>query len=239
MAPAGKSEVVSVVDRDWWRAMPPEELALYQEAGYAVQEEIRGKAALLVIDVTKNFTGSKSLPSAEAIREFPTSCGETAWRALPHVRTLLDGFRAASLPVVYTSRDVAAQNAVKGSSKRVSAGQRDQTGNDWVSLVAPLEDEWVCTKSRASAFYGTPLDVYFRVQGVTVVVICGSTTSGCVRASATDAYSAGYQVVVVDDACFDRARTPHLANLFDLNAKYATVVSADEVVGLLGLHDNS
>ena len=50
------------------------------------------------------------------------------------------------------------------------------------------------------------------------------------RASSVDAFSAGFQVVVVEDGCFDRARTPHLANLFDLHAKYANVMTADEVI---------
>ena len=61
----------------------------------------------------------------------------------------------------------------------------------------------------------------------------GGSTSGCVRASCVDAFSAGYQVVAVEDGCFDRARTPHLANLFDLHAKYASVLTADEVIAAL------
>lgn len=221
-----------IADKDWWLFVPEEERALYQKAGYGSRQAIKGKAALIAIDVTKFFTGSKPAPIMEAIKEYSSSCGDAAWEALPHVRELLDAFRAAGLPVVYTARDVEAQAAAKGSTKRKQsdAARRDHSGNSWVEIVEPADDEWVCTKARASAFYGTTLDAYLRINQVQTVVICGGTTSGCVRASSIDAYSAGFDVVVAEDACFDRARTPHLANLFDLNAKYAGVLPAQEIV---------
>ena len=216
--------------RDWWTFVPEEERALYQKAGFAKSARIEGRPGLLVIDVTHNFTGSRSLPIGEAIKEFPTSCGEAAWSALPNIRKLLNAFRTDNLPIVYTGRDVDAQEAHKGSTKR-SGNIRD--GNEFVELIRPQEGEWICTKARASAFYGTSLDAYLRIKQVQSLIVCGGSTSGCVRASCVDAFSAGFQVIVVEDGCFDRARTPHLANLFDLHAKYATVMRADEVLAEL------
>jgi maleamate amidohydrolase len=64
-------------------------------------------------------------------------------------------------------------------------------------------------------------------------VLCGVSTSGCVRASAVDAFSHGFATFVVDDCCFDRSYFAHCANLFDLNAKYASVVSLHEVAELM------
>lgn len=231
-ANGGGMDESPIAHKDWWLSVPEEERALYQKAGYGSRQGIAGKTALIAIDVTKFFTGSRPAPIQEAIKEYSSSCGDAAWQALPHVRELLDAFRAAGLPVVYTARDVEAQAAAKGSTKRIqtNAARRDHSGNSWVELVEPAEDEWVCTKARASAFYGTTLDAYLRINQVRTVVICGGTTSGCVRASSADAYSAGFEVVVAEDACFDRARTPHLANLFDLNAKYATVLATGEIV---------
>jgi nicotinamidase-related amidase len=106
-------------------------------------------------------------------------------------------------------------------------------GNDYVDMLKPRDDEWICTKARASAFYGTPLDAYFRIQGVQSLIVCGGSTSGCVRASSVDAFSAGYKVIVAEEACFDRARTPHLANLFDMHAKYGTVMTTAEITKAL------
>jgi nicotinamidase-related amidase len=201
--------------KDWLAWLPEADRQVYERAGYGGAEEIDGRAALLAIDVTRAFAGG----------ELPTTCGELAARALPRIRFLLDTFRSASLPIVFTRADVRAQAAFGRATKRAGTA----VGNEFVELVAPAAGEWVCEKARASAFYGTPLEAYLRRQRVDGVVVCGGSTSGCVRASCVDAFSAGFQVTVADDACFDRARLPHLANLFDLHAKYATVLSADAI----------
>jgi maleamate amidohydrolase len=208
--------------REWREWLPEAERALYERAGYTGGDWIVGRAALLAIDVTRAFTGSRPLPLPEAQEEFPTSCGERAWAALPAIGRLLDAFRSASLPVVFTRADERAQAAMGRATKR--SGPRG--GNDFVELVAPAAGEYVCEKTRASAFFGTPLDAYLRRERVSSVVVCGGSTSGCVRASSVDAFSAGYTVLVAEDAVFDRARHPHLASLFDLAAKYATVLPA-------------
>ena len=69
--------------------------------------------------------------------------------------------------------------------------------------------------------------------GIHTVIMCGETTSGCVRASAVDAYSAGYHVVLVEECCFDRVVLSHKVNLFDLHHKYVDVMHVDEVVASL------
>jgi nicotinamidase-related amidase len=199
----------------WIAWLPEADRRLYERAGYGGGEWIDGRAALLAIDVTQAFAGD----------ELPTSCGERAARALPRIRLLLDAFRSAALPVVFTRADERAQAALGRATKRGGAA----AGNDFVEGVDPQAGEWVCEKARASAFYGTPLEAYLRRQSVARVVVCGGSTSGCVRASCVDAFSAGFQVTVAEDACFDRAELPHLANLFDLHAKYATVLSAGAI----------
>jgi maleamate amidohydrolase len=223
-----------LAQKDWWTFVPEDERALYGKVGYGGEGSVVGKSALLNIDITRNFTGSERLPLEESIKEFPTSCGPAAWDALDRVRQLLDIFRSKELPIVYTARDVGSQNAIRGSTRRRSAGKRDETGNDWVEMVAPTEDDYICRKARASAFFGTPLDPFLRKNDVQTVVVTGGSTSGCVRASVVEAYSAGFNVVVAEDAVFDRVRTPHLANLFDMNAKYATVLATDDIISYLG-----
>jgi maleamate amidohydrolase len=94
-----------------------------------------------------------------------------------------------------------------------------------VPSLAPHDNEPVCTKQYASAFFGTSLASTLRAQGVDCVLLAGMSTSGCVRASAVDAIQHGFIPVVVRDACGDRHPAPHEANLFDLQAKYAEVMT--------------
>jgi nicotinamidase-related amidase len=215
--------------REWWTRIPEDERRVYEAAGFSRPGGIRGKSALVVVDAVMSFTGTRPLPILEAISsEYATSCGELAWQALPGIEGLLATFRAAALPVVYTRLDLSDQAAMRGATKRV-ADPRVAQGNDFLERIRPLESEWICEKSRASAFYGTILDSYLRLNNVETVVLCGGTTSGCVRASAADAYSAGFQVIVAEDATFDRARSAHLANLFDIHAKYGAVLFSSEI----------
>jgi len=96
--------------------------------------------------------------------------------------------------------------------------------------LTPRAGEVVVTKQYASAFFGTSLAATLTAAGVDTVVVGGFSTSGCVRASATDAVQHGFTPIVVGDACGDRTAAVHEANLFDLDAKYADVVDLDEAL---------
>ena len=99
--------------------------------------------------------------------------------------------------------------------------------------ITPRAGEWVLGKTRASAFFQTPLTSYLVQQHVDTLVFCGVSTSGCVRASVVDGFSHGFQTFVVDECCFDRSPFAHAANLFDMEAKYASVVSLGELAKLM------
>jgi maleamate amidohydrolase len=110
------------------------------------------------------------------------------------------------------------------------------TGSDLGEImpeVAPRPDELVIVKQYASAFFGTTLAATLTARGIDTLVICGVSTSGCVRATAVDAISSGYVPIVVRQAVGDRDPRPHEANLFDLQAKYAEVCDEPEVVAKL------
>jgi len=102
-----------------------------------------------------------------------------------------------------------------------------------VEALAPMEGEPILTKQYASAFFGTALASLLTAQGIDSVVIAGMSTSGCVRASAVDAMQHGFIPIVVADACGDRHAAPHEANLFDLQAKYADVLTFDQLQAAL------
>lgn len=106
--------------------------------------------------------------------------------------------------------------------------------SEFAPPLVPLEGELVVTKQYASAFFGTSLASTLRAQGVDCVIVAGMSTSGCVRATALDAIQHGFIPLVVSDACGDRHEQPHRANLFDLQAKYADVLSVEELQDLMG-----
>ena len=84
--------------------------------------------------------------------------------------------------------------------------------------------------ARMSAFAGTPLMSYLQLLGCDSVIVTGTTTSGCVRATVLGAFSLNFRVTVVEDGCFDRAQVNHAVNLCDMHAKYANVMHSDEVI---------
>ncbi|HBF31223.1 isochorismatase family protein [Rhizobium sp.] len=103
----------------------------------------------------------------------------------------------------------------------------------WPKGLKPFEDEFVITKQYPSAFFGTSLAPLLVSMGVDNVILTGLTTSGCVRATCVDSMSHGFITTVVRDACGDRHPAPHDANLFDMNAKYADVVSLAEILDFI------
>jgi maleamate amidohydrolase len=99
--------------------------------------------------------------------------------------------------------------------------------------LEPQDDELVVMKQYPSAFFGTSLASTLTAMGVDSVLLTGLTTSGCVRATCVDAMSHGFTTAVIADACGDRHAAPHEANLFDMNAKYADVVSEADALAYL------
>lgn len=106
---------------------------------------------------------------------------------------------------------------------------------DWPRGLTPTENELVISKQYPSAFFSTSLASTLTVMGVDNVILTGLTTSGCVRASCVDSMSHGFITTVVRDACGDRHSEPHEANLFDMQAKYADVVSEEEIIAHLNV----
>jgi len=99
--------------------------------------------------------------------------------------------------------------------------------------LTPRDEDWIVSKQYPSAFFGTSLAATLTANGVDTLVITGLTTSGCVRATCVDSMSHGFIALVVRDAVGDRDPRPHEANLYDMNAKYADVVSETEAAGYL------
>jgi nicotinamidase-related amidase len=136
-------------------------------------------------------------------------------------------------PVVFTRSDLTATAYTGKATTSKRTGRPPEKFNEFPPAVKPREGEWVLEKTKASCFFQTPLSAYLVKQGIDTAVVCGVSTSGCVRASAVDAFSHGFRTIVVDDCCFDRSYFAHCANLFDLQAKYSAVLSLEELQQVL------
>lgn len=220
--------------KDWMKQVPPEDRRHYLRIGMLSPLSPGAKCALVVVDVTLGFCGREGLSLEQATLEFPTACGPASWEAMPRIARLIGLFRDASLPIVYTYPDTDSQGFTGSVGKSQRANWPPRHYNDFPDAILPRHDEWVMGKAKASGFFQTPLPQYLTRMGVDTVVVCGVSTSGCVRATAVDASSHGYRTLVVDDCCFDRSYYAHCANLFDLHAKYATVLSLSELETVMG-----
>jgi len=216
----------------WQGVVTEEDLAIYRAAGFGKRIQAQIRPVLLVIDVQYRSIGHERLPILESIqREYPTSCGEYGWRALPQIARLIDAFRLRKLPVIFPH--VAFKERHDGqrfADKAPAIMDIPRRGYEMVKECAPQPGDILMPKHHASAFFGTPLVSYLTAQDANCVVVTGTTTSGCVRASAVDASSYGYHVIVPHDAVFDRSQTSHAVNLFDMDSKYADVMSTEEVL---------
>jgi maleamate amidohydrolase len=157
--------------------------------------------------------------------------------ALASALRIRENARAASIPVIYTNVVYYEEGRDGGVFYRKAPVLKNfLVGNpmgDWPSGLQPADDELVITKQYPSAFFGTSLAATLNGMGVDTLIITGVTTSGCIRATCVDAMSNGFIPIVVADACGDRHEAPHDANLFDMNAKYADVVSESEAIDYL------
>ena len=216
-------------DHCWKDLVPPDLLDIYS---YYQRETFVGPSpALLAIDLYELSYQGGAQPVAELAKIYPSSCGEFAFAAIAPTRRLFAAARAAGLPVFYTTMDVRADSRPRAVTP--TKRQNLQTDPELYAIRSDFQPEpgdTVITKQRASGFFGTALAAHLTQLGVRTLVICGESTSGCVRASAVDAYSHGFQVVLVEECCFDRSLLSHKINLFDLHHKYADVMHADEVI---------
>jgi len=157
--------------------------------------------------------------------------------ALASALRIRENARAAGIPVIYTNVVYYEEGRDGGVFYRKAPVLKNfLVGNpmgDWPAGLQPADDELVITKQYPSAFFDTSLAATLNGMGVDTLIITGVTTSGCIRATCVDAMSNGFIPIVVADACGDRHEVPHDANLFDMNAKYADVVSESETIDYL------
>lgn len=217
--------------RQKWQDIFPEADKQLQKKLKRVRQSFGEKPALLIIDVKRSFIGSIRKPVIESVEEYGTSCGEVGWVALDNIRKLLFTCREAGIPVVFTTGDAVTRQFCGTSTKSEKLGKEpDLEGEEIPEEIAPLSSELVIRKTKASVFFGTPLAQCLRAMGVNSLLIAGTSTSGCVRASVVEGFSHGFPCFVVEECTFDRFELSHLVSLFDMDWKYADVISLEEAL---------
>lgn len=185
---------------------------------------IGGRPALVVVDMMVGFTD----PAC--------ALGSHCPDVVTANRRLLAAFRERSLPVFFTTVVYHNLDQARVFRGRLQALNVLTPDSKWVQLDPAMErrdDEVIIEKQWASAFHKTDLESQLQSANADSIVVTGLTTSGCVRATAVDGLQYDYPVVVVSDAVGDRNEEAHKANLFDLQAKYASVKSCSELIASL------
>ncbi len=222
--------------RIWDDLLTDRDKLVYEISGFGRRIELGEKPAILVIDVTYEFIGDKPEPILESIKRFPLSCGEVGWQCLNGIKVLLEKGRIKRIPIYYSASEFRPEASNIGATKSGRGMDTLKIKAEHMKIVeeiAPKEDDVVIYKQRASAFFGTPLISHLNFHRIDTLLVCGTTTSGCVRATVVDAFSYGFRVAVIEDCTFDRGEVTHKINLFDMHQKYANVISLNEAIEYL------
>jgi maleamate amidohydrolase len=221
-------------NRPWSRSVDSADESLLAAAGFGATAGFGESPALLVIDVQYRTVGHRRVPIRSAMTEYPTACGDRGWRAVDEIAGLLTTARDAGVPVLFphvAPKIHSTPGGFRGKSPTLASPQ--PAAYEFVAEAAPFPDEPKIPKDHPSAFFATSLTTHLVQLGIDTVLLTGCTTSGCVRASAVDAFSYGFKVGVVSDAVYDRTDLVHDVSLFDLAQKYADVVYAADAKSYL------
>jgi maleamate amidohydrolase len=198
---------------------------IYERARLGQSITPGSRPAVLVVDFSCGFTDPECTMGSDLTSEVEATT------------RVLAAAREKGLPVIFTT--IGFEPNLKDGSLwlQKAPGLADlQVGGKWVDIDPRLEraeDEVVILKKGASAFFGTNLPSVLVSQGVDTIVLCGATTSGCIRATAVDLLQYGYPTLVPRECVGDRAQGPHEANLIDIQAKYADVLPVEDALSYL------
>ena len=232
-------------NRPWDAYISDRDQGVFDAAGFGASAGLGDRPVLLVIDVSYAFCGDKREPILDSVKRWKLSCGEAAWDALPVIRRLIDAAHMKGLPVIYTTGYARDDKWDRGSwtwknprgegsqDTSVLSPPPNRDGNDIMDEIAPGPQDIVVWKQKPSGFHEAPLQSYLQLLKADSLIVAGTTTSGCVRATTVDAFSKNYRVAVVEDACFDRADVSHAVSLLDLHAKYADVVKSNDMLAFI------
>jgi len=221
----------------WDAVLTQRDREVFAASGFGKRGGYGKRPVILVVDVNINFVGDRPEPILESIKRWRHSCGQEGWDAVACTKTLLDAARKKKIPVIYSTGQKpradgfdAGRWADKNARSDEEVANDQSHGNQIPDMIAPQEQDIVIEKLKPSAFFGTMLTGFLVDLQADSVIVCGTTTSGCVRATVVDAFSHNFRVAVVEECTFDRGESSHLISLFDMNEKYADVVALNDTL---------
>lgn len=221
----------------WEDILTERDKAVFASSGKGQRAGFGMRPVVMIVDVNYNFVGDTPKPILESVKEWRNSCGDEGWTAIEHIRSLLSAARGKHLPVIYSTghkyrkdRWDCGRWADKNARINEVQGAHRVDGNAIPAEIAPEPDDIVIAKFKPSPFFGTMLAGFLIDLQADSIILGGTTTSGCVRATVIDGFSYNYKMSVVEQCTFDRGQASHKASLFDINEKYGDVVSIDEAV---------
>ena len=218
----------------WDGVVTEEEKEIYRAAGFGKPSGLGNRPALLIIDVQYRTVGTKPAPFREAVKEFPTACGQVGWDAVRNIERVLALFRERGWPVLYPYVSMKESFDTGRLAEKVPALMTVAAkGYEFVREVAPREGDILLPKKHPSAFFGTPLASYLVDLQADTLVVTGCTTSGCVRGTVVDGFAFNFKVAIPHECVYDRGPTAHAVNLFDMSEKYADVMTTEVCLAAL------
>lgn len=218
----------------WDGVVTEEEREIYRAAGFGKPSGMGSRPALLIIDVQYRTVGTTPAPFREAVKEFPTACGQVGWDAVHNIERVLALFRERGWPVLYPYVSMKESFDAGRLAEKVPALMTVAAkGYEFVREVAPREGDILLPKKHPSAFFGTPLASYLVDLQADTLVVTGCTTSGCVRGTVVDGFAYNFKVAIPHECVYDRGPTAHAVNLFDMSEKYADVMTTEVCLAAL------
>ena len=201
------------------------DLDIYQTQGFGNKSGFGERPCLLVVDFVNGFADPAQFG------------GGNIADAIANTSVLLATAREQQIPIAFTRVVYADDGSDAGvfclKAPSLVTLTEHAPASQVVVELEPRDGEYVFTKTQPSAFFGTNLTAWLVAKRVDTVLVTGCTTSGCVRASVIDSMSYNFRTIVVSDCVGDRALGPHEANLFDMEQKYADLMTAAEVAAAL------
>ena len=206
---------------------PHNEEAWFKERGFGLKLGFGEQPVLLVVDIANAFTDPAS------------PLGSNLDAQIKQSNRLIDAAHDGRVPVIFTTVWYEEEGERDGGifAKKQKGAKHLRAGTKAVELDARLHrrpNDALLVKKYASCFFGTDLVPRLLSHGADTLVICGCSTSGCVRATAVDACQNGFRPMVVREAVGDRSKPAHEQSLFDLHTRYADVVGVDETLAYFG-----
>lgn len=230
----------------WDDVLTERDKSVFKTAGWGKMGGFGKRPAVMVVDAIYNFCGDKPEPILESVKKWRYSCGEEGWQGVYATQKLLKKVKEKNVPIIYTLDERRPDGFDAGGWRRKTFRADDVTdvqghlGTEVVKEIAPDPDyqrNIVLVKKKPSAFWGTPILGYLIDLGVDTIILTGTTTCGCVRATCVDGFSYNYHMIIPQECVWDRGQVSHKIALFDMQQKYGDVHPMEKVIKYLDTID--